>query len=126
MAVAEHRLGIVPTPAELLADPERALDLPFPEAATMLARVGALDALLRVRLAASQAPESDREQPAGEDGLLSAADAARRTGMSKRWLYVHADTLPFARRIGRAVRFSPAGIERWLSTRKTLKRAQEI
>lgn len=55
------------------------------------------------------------------DRLLSAREASKRTGMSTRWLYVHAEELPFAHRTGaRAVRFSEHGIERW----KALKQSQ--
>ena len=70
------------------------------------------DALARVEHEPSVEP-SDR--------MLSAREASRRTGMSTRWLYVHAADLPFAlRTTGRAVRFSERGIERW----KSLKLSQ--
>jgi len=73
----------------------------------------ATDALARV----AEALRHGREAPTS-DGLLSAKEAGRRTGMSTRWLYAHADTLPFAVRVGtKAVRFSARGIEKWVEQR---------
>lgn len=54
------------------------------------------------------------------DRLLKAREASVRLGMSTRWLYKHADELPFAVRTSdRAVRFSERGIEKWLLKRRT-------
>jgi predicted DNA-binding transcriptional regulator AlpA len=50
------------------------------------------------------------------DRLLSAREASKRTGMSTRWLYLHADELPFAVRVGaHAIRYSDRGIDKWLA-----------
>ena len=74
----EHaRLGIVPTLADLLGTPERALDLAPGEAAAMLAQVEGLAAVLR--LAAAAEPH-DRTMRA--DALLSVEEAADRAGVS--------------------------------------------
>ena len=49
------------------------------------------------------------------DRLLTARQAADRLNTTARWLYRHADDLPFARRLSaKAIRFSEAGLERWL------------
>jgi predicted DNA-binding transcriptional regulator AlpA len=88
----------------------------------LLAALAALQGAVAARLVAPALVRSDGRS-VGNDCLLSATEAAKRTGMSTRWLWKHADTLPFARRIGRAVRFSPAGIEKWLATRKSLRQA---
>lgn len=53
----------------------------------------------------------------GEDRMLDIEEAAARTGMSRAWLYRHKSNLPFAKRIGRKVLFSKAGLTRWLATR---------
>lgn len=76
----------------------------------------------QVRLLAPVLEEGvPRHSPAPPDRLLGAKEASQRTGMSTRWLYLHADELPFAHRTsGRAIRFSERGIERW----KALKRPQ--
>lgn len=54
-----------------------------------------------------------------KDRLLTAEEAATLLGMSKDWLFRHHAKLPFTRRIGRrAVRFSSAGIQKWLGASK--------
>jgi predicted DNA-binding transcriptional regulator AlpA len=53
------------------------------------------------------------------DCLLTPEVAAQRLGQTRRWLYRHAKTLPFARRLSRkALRFSERGLERWLAARR--------
>lgn len=79
-----------------------------------LAHLLALQARVVARLTEA-APGSARATSG--DRMLTIDEAADRTGMSKDWLYRHADTLPFARRIGRARRFSEAALTRWLATR---------
>jgi predicted DNA-binding transcriptional regulator AlpA len=57
------------------------------------------------------APEKDR--------LLSPKEAAEILGQDVRWLYRHANELPFTRRISRKnLRFSEAGLRRWIAARK--------
>lgn len=51
------------------------------------------------------------------DRMLTAREVAERLKMSVRWVYQHADDLPFARRIGKALRFSERGLEAWLRDR---------
>jgi predicted DNA-binding transcriptional regulator AlpA len=92
-----------------LPDPEA---VPLDDIPTVLGRLETLCLQLRRRYlmpTRGTAPPADR--------LLSAAKAAERTGMSEDWLYRHADELPFTRRTsGRAVRFSEAGIAKWLAS----------
>ena len=55
-----------------------------------------------------------------EDDLLTIDEAAARLRVSPRWLYRHAKTLPFSRKLSRKVlRFSRVGLARWLATRRT-------
>lgn len=71
-------------------------------------------------LAQALAALTDSPPPAAAttDVMLTAVEAAPITGMSARWLYEHADELPFARRTGkRAVRFSKAGALEWIEKR---------
>lgn len=49
------------------------------------------------------------------DRLLEADEAAERLGMKKAWLWAHSDKLPFARRIGRKIRYSERGIEEYIA-----------
>lgn len=60
------------------------------------------------RLAAPPVP------PAHEE-LLSIEMAAERLAMSKDYLYRNADKLPFTRRVGRNLRFSSLGIDRYIT-----------
>ena len=52
---------------------------------------------------------------------ISADEAARRLGLSKDWLYRHADELPFTIKIGRRVLFSAPGLEKWTRARTGLR-----
>jgi hypothetical protein len=55
-----------------------------------------------------------------ESDLLTIDEAAARLRVSPRWLYRHAKTLPFSRKLSRKVlRFSRVGMARWLATRRT-------
>lgn len=61
--------------------------------------------------AAPQANEQDR--------MLTTAEAAEMLRKSTKWLYRHAETLQFARRLpGRGLLFSKAGIVKWLARQK--------
>ena len=60
-------------------------------------------------------PEPSRQ----EDRLLSVAEASDKLGMTKDYLYRHADTLPFSVRVGsKQLRFSLNGIERYIKQRR--------
>ncbi len=53
------------------------------------------------------------------DRLLTPSEAAQILGETKRWLYRHSYRLPFTRRLSRkSLRFSEAGLRKWMSTRK--------
>jgi excisionase family DNA binding protein len=66
--------------------------------------VTALARLTQVQLSAPMDP----------DELVDVAEAARRLGVSKGYLYRHGE-LPFTRRMGRKLLFSSAGISRYIS-----------
>jgi len=54
-----------------------------------------------------------------KDTLLSPEETAAIMGVTPRWLYRHAATLPFTRRISRKnLRFSEAGLRRWIAAKK--------
>ena len=50
--------------------------------------------------------------------LLDAKAAAAMLGHSEIWLYRNSKRLPFAVRMGRSVRFSRKGIEKWIEAQK--------
>ncbi len=91
------------------------------------ARLGAITPdqveVLAVHLAgalSTQTPATPAVQPPATDAdLLTVAEAAALLRVSPRWLYRHAKTLPFARKLSRKVlRFSRAGLARWLATKR--------
>jgi predicted DNA-binding transcriptional regulator AlpA len=115
----------------LLADPGAASEVSHREAAALLGKLSRVQALLVERLAwlrpavaeepaAPTAPALAAPPPAGSaDDLLTVAEAATLLRVSPRWLYRHARTLPFARKLSRKVlRFSRAGVARWLATKR--------
>jgi hypothetical protein len=105
------------------------MELPFPEAAAMLARVGALEALLRARLAA---PAQGGHQPVlnhpvdvqnlhsspDADRWLTPHEAATIARVQRRVIYGWSrrmDWRGFTRRLSRKVlRVEERGFRRWL------------
>ena len=62
------------------------------------------------------ADQAHRTEP---DRLLTANETASILDVKTRWLYRHAANLPFTRRISRKnLRFSEAGLRRWLAAKK--------
>ena len=113
MASAQ-KLAAVPTLTDLLGDPARISALPRDTIAELRGQIATLDTLLLSRLLAG-----GKAQP-GTDGdrLLTAAEAAQKLGATEDWLYRHANTLPFAVRVGKKhLRFSEAGMERYIRQR---------
>jgi excisionase family DNA binding protein len=71
-----------------------------------------LGELEQIRITALARITTPATQPG--DTLLEVPEAAARLGMSPDYLYRHSKKLPFTRRIGRALRFSSAGIDTYL------------
>lgn len=101
-----------PTPLSSLADlldhPEHAHDLPPKIARDLLPRIIGLHVAVLTRALVNGHDANS------EDRLLTVDEAAARLGQSKDWLYRHATKLPFTRRVGRQVRFSSQGLERYI------------
>lgn len=109
-----RQIAAVPTLMDLLNYPERISALPKDVIAELRGQIARLDTLLLSRLLNGEQP-----QP-GVDGdwLLTAAEAAQKLGTTEDWLYRHANTLPFAVRVGKKhLRFSEVGIERYIRQR---------
>ena len=85
--------------------------------AGLLACVATCQAALGARAVALAVTSSPQPAAGGQDQLLTAEEAAIRLGLSTTWLYRHARTLPFTVRIGRTIRFSASGIERYVRQR---------
>jgi excisionase family DNA binding protein len=89
------------------------------EGATPAERAG-LVVQLAARLAALGAGLAQGVQEkavVGPDVNVDVREASRLLGISPRYLYREARSLPFARRIGRRLLFSKSGLERWNSRR---------
>jgi predicted DNA-binding transcriptional regulator AlpA len=63
---------------------------------------------------------NDPRSPArgAHDELLDVEEAAHRLSLSTDWLYRKAKDLPFTVRLGRGLRFSARGIERYIQQRQ--------
>lgn len=108
--------------AALAADPERIGDVEPEALPGLIGEAEALRARLWARLQDASAPGRQEPTPktrGGADRLLSAVEAAEQLSVTKRWVYRHADTLPFTRRLtGGTLRFSEHGLERWRDSRR--------
>jgi len=81
--------------------------------------IGALETAKARAWARLTAPPAVASSPTQGDATVDVDEAARLLGMSPTWVYRHAETLPFTRRVGRrALRFSVAGIRRYLASRR--------
>jgi predicted DNA-binding transcriptional regulator AlpA len=103
----------VPTLDELAANPERALDLSPSTAGAMLARLAGIQTVLLARLLAPTEASADPE-----DRLLDVAEAAEKLHLSQTYLYRNHKRFPFTVRVGNSLRFSSAGIAKWIRTRQ--------
>lgn len=115
----------------LLADPTAASEVSLELATALLGSLASLRAVLLSRVEAGSIPVSTAPpfapagpqcappQAWGPEDLLTVAEAASSLRVSPRWLYRHAKTLPFSRKLSRkALRFSRTGIARWLATKR--------
>ena len=76
--------------------------------------LGELEEIRCTALARLGAPAPAQAQ----DQLIDVEAAAQRLGVSVDYLYRHHAELPFTRRMGKALRFSALGIEKWFRTAK--------
>ncbi len=96
----------------------RALEaIPPEELPLLIGELARLQAEASVRLTSGAANRRRDRTPEAPDVLLGVEEAARRLGSSPDYLYRSKD-LPFRERIGRRVRFSAKGIERYIRQRQ--------
>jgi predicted DNA-binding transcriptional regulator AlpA len=53
-----------------------------------------------------------------DDGLVNSEKAATFLGVSRSWLYKNSGRLPFAKKVGGALRFDRRGMRRWLESQR--------
>ena len=80
-----------------------------------IVELAAAQAQLAARLLKNGVSGSNADVP--NDGLLTANQASKKCGFSVDWLYRHSQSLPFVIRVGRSLRFSEAGLEKWIRSR---------
>lgn len=107
----------------LLCEPSAIDELSAISAVELLRALGNIQGLLLGRiLAGTREGVASPAQQSSSDRLLIPAETAERLSVKRRWLYQHADRLPFTRRLSsRTLRFSEAGIARYLAGKKLLK-----
>jgi len=111
----------IPTLDQLADDPVRAHALPLEIVMALALRCAALQATLAARLTQALLVAREGEPSAAnqDERLLTPQEASAILNVRVRWLYRHAGRLPFTRRLSRKrLRFSEAGLRRYLETRR--------
>ena len=104
----------VPDFSMLARGVDRVAVVPTERIPALLSQLSALQSVMAARLVS--ATDLD-ESATTQDTLLTVAQAAERLGVSKDWLFRRSRTLPFVVRLGRHLRFSNRGIDRYLRNR---------
>jgi excisionase family DNA binding protein len=100
--------------ALLAEDPARVELVPVEQIPALLSQLSALQGAMAARLVAA---EQEGDGTSTEDALLTVDQASARLGVSKDWLYRRTGKLPFTVRLGRHVRYSAGGIDRYVRQR---------
>lgn len=109
----------MPDLRELVADPRRAFELSAAEAAALLIELARLQAVVAARLSTNPTASPASISDSDSDRLLTAEEVAERLQRSVDWVYRQAKHWPFTRRLTRrTVRFSEAGLQRFLGQRR--------
>jgi hypothetical protein len=109
-------LAAIPKLADLIADPRNVASVPLEAIPALRAELAKLDSLLLMRLTF---PQSGRSTDCQADGnrLLGVKEAAEILHTTTDYLYRYSSKLPFTVRLGRRLRFSLAGIDRYIRQR---------
>lgn len=113
---------LVPALDTIADDPTKAASLPLQVATALLARCTVVQSALIGRLLVDIGAGSREAEAQGhaQDRLLTAEKAAPILNTTPRWLYRHHKNLPFTRRLSRkCLRFSEAGLMKWLAVKKS-------
>ncbi len=109
-------MNVIPKLAELLEHPERVSDVPLEAIPALCGKLKELDVALELRVALAG---NHGQAGTSRDGdrLLDVKEAAAKLGLSKDYLYRNGSKLPFVVLIGRQVRYSQAGIDKFIKQR---------
>ena len=100
----------VPTLTDICEHPEMIATLPPTVAVSLLEKIAAL---IPVLLAQAVTPTGNGHGEVADDRLLTVVELAARLRRSTEYVYRHCDQWGFTRRIGRDLRFSSVGFEKW-------------
>ncbi len=111
--------GEVEMSLEEMTLPDPAL-VPQERIAAVLARLAALQSALTARLILDPGNGNHAQTvPKESEELLTAEQAAALLSVSPDWMYRHAASLPFTKRLSRkALRFSKGGLLKWRAGRR--------
>ena len=93
---------------DLFRDPTKVEGLSCGQIPALLTQLSTLQTAMALRLVTGE------QQSPTADELLGISQAAKRLGTSTDWLYRRTKSLPFVVRVGRHVRFSAHGIDRYV------------
>ena len=110
MSAQEPSIDLV----DLIKDPSRAAQVDRDHLPALLTQLSAVQASMAARLVTTSQESTDSDF---SDNLLDVEEAATRLGTSPDWLYRRTKSLPFVVRVGRHVRFSAKGIDRYIKNR---------
>jgi hypothetical protein len=109
----------VPTLDQLARDPSAAVGLPTSALAALQAQCAAAQGAIAVAMCKVDCAPREPDAAALEPWMDAEELAGRIPGYTKRWLYRHAATLPFARRLSRKrLVFSLPGAQRYLAAKR--------
>ncbi|HUY20346.1 MAG TPA: helix-turn-helix domain-containing protein [Candidatus Binataceae bacterium] len=118
---APQALTVLPTLDDLARDPTRARGLSAEVRGELIARAAAVTAALAAPLIAELGRTVQREQGASNDKMLTVHEAAEILRCRPRWIYDHAEQLPFIRRRSRkCLLCSESGLRKWLAARRPM------
>lgn len=84
----------------------------------LAAELGRALGIVAARAALGAISASGTEPSFEAKALLTVEEAAQRLGVPPSWLYRHAKSLPFSRKLGhRTLRFDAAALEKWAANR---------
>jgi predicted DNA-binding transcriptional regulator AlpA len=100
--------------AEIIGHPEALAKIPRDQIPPLLIQIASLQGALAASLL-----NDDETAAAKENGdkLLEVKEAAAKLASTPDWLYRKSGKLPFVVRMGRNIRFSEAGIEKYIRQR---------